>query len=276
MSISSEISRIQSAKSALAISIAAKGVTVPAATTLDGYAALVDSIQTGGGGDDTFEKLIKRTINSVTIPSGVTEIPNYMFDGCTQLTSVTFNGSETAINDYAFRNTGLTSVSLPNTLTSIGVGALYNTDLTSITIPDQVDKLNNYTFQNCSSLISVVIGNGVTSIGVNCFYQDSALTTVDIGSGVTSISNNAFMTCKNLGTLICRATTPPTVTATVFGTAASNYCGRNNYSAGTNKLYVPKGCSSAYNTSYWASVLLDSNKCGFTIAELDADGNIPT
>ena len=48
MSIASELSRIQQAKSDLATSIENKGVTVPAATTLDGYAALVDQIQQGG------------------------------------------------------------------------------------------------------------------------------------------------------------------------------------------------------------------------------------
>lgn len=52
MSIATEITRLQNAKSALATSIGNKGVTVPASTKLDGYAALVDSIQTGGGGQD--------------------------------------------------------------------------------------------------------------------------------------------------------------------------------------------------------------------------------
>lgn len=47
MSIASEITRLQQAKSDLATSIANKGVTVPAATTIDGYATLVDQIQTG-------------------------------------------------------------------------------------------------------------------------------------------------------------------------------------------------------------------------------------
>lgn len=50
MSIASEITRLQNAKSALATSIGNKGVTVPASTKLDGYSALVDQIQTGGGG----------------------------------------------------------------------------------------------------------------------------------------------------------------------------------------------------------------------------------
>lgn len=49
MSISTEIARLQQAKSDLATSITNKGVTVPAATTIDGYAALVDQIQQGGG-----------------------------------------------------------------------------------------------------------------------------------------------------------------------------------------------------------------------------------
>lgn len=52
MSIASEITRLQNAKTALANSIGNKGVSVPASTKLDGYAALVDSIQTGGGSQD--------------------------------------------------------------------------------------------------------------------------------------------------------------------------------------------------------------------------------
>jgi hypothetical protein len=50
MSIASEISRLQGAKSDLKTSIEGKGVTVPSATKIDGYAALVDQIQQGGGG----------------------------------------------------------------------------------------------------------------------------------------------------------------------------------------------------------------------------------
>ena len=53
MSISSEITRISNAKTAIAESIANKGVTVPSGTKIDGMAALIDSIQTGGGGGET-------------------------------------------------------------------------------------------------------------------------------------------------------------------------------------------------------------------------------
>jgi hypothetical protein len=49
MSIANQIQRLQNAKAALAVSIRNKGVEVPSATKLDGYAALVDQIQQGGG-----------------------------------------------------------------------------------------------------------------------------------------------------------------------------------------------------------------------------------
>jgi len=48
MSIATEISRLQSAKASIKSAIEGKGVTVPSATLLDGYAALISSIPTGG------------------------------------------------------------------------------------------------------------------------------------------------------------------------------------------------------------------------------------
>ena len=49
MSIATEITRLQTAKTAIATAIGAKGVTVPGTTHIDGYAALVDQISSGGG-----------------------------------------------------------------------------------------------------------------------------------------------------------------------------------------------------------------------------------
>lgn len=50
MSIATDLTRIQTAKADLKTAIEGKGVTVPSATKIDGYADLVDAIQTGGGG----------------------------------------------------------------------------------------------------------------------------------------------------------------------------------------------------------------------------------
>lgn len=51
--IAADLTRIIGAKSDLKTSIEGKGVTVPSATKIDGYAALVDQIQQGGGGGHT-------------------------------------------------------------------------------------------------------------------------------------------------------------------------------------------------------------------------------
>lgn len=55
MSIATEITRLQTAKSNLKTSIENKGVTVPSATLIDGYASLVDQISGGGGSGLEYE-----------------------------------------------------------------------------------------------------------------------------------------------------------------------------------------------------------------------------
>ena len=50
MSIQTELARITNAKAAIKTAIEGKGVTVPEATLLDGMAALIESIEAGGGG----------------------------------------------------------------------------------------------------------------------------------------------------------------------------------------------------------------------------------
>ena len=50
MSIQTELTRIINAKAAIKAAIEGKGVTVPDGTLLNGMAALIDSIEAGGGG----------------------------------------------------------------------------------------------------------------------------------------------------------------------------------------------------------------------------------
>lgn len=53
MTVAAQITRLQTAKANLKTSIEAKGVTVPSATLISGYASLVDQIQGGGGIPDS-------------------------------------------------------------------------------------------------------------------------------------------------------------------------------------------------------------------------------
>ena len=176
MSLSSEITRLQNAKSALKTSIEAKGVTVSDSTLISGYAALVDQIPTGGGGgggNEDLINLIERDVTSLNIPSGTTQIGNSAFYNCSKLTSVT----------------------IPNSVTEIGNSAFYNcSKLTSVTIPNSVTSIGWYAFLGCSGLTSVTIPNSVTSIGSQAFYNCSKLTSVTIQATTppTLANANAF------------------------------------------------------------------------------------
>ena len=57
----------------------------------------------------------------VTFGDSVERIPDYIFQDCPGLTSVTIGGSATTIGHYAFnRCTGLTSIKIPESMTNIG------------------------------------------------------------------------------------------------------------------------------------------------------------
>ena len=77
MSIQTELTRITNAKAAIKTAIEGKGVTVPDATLLDGMAALIESIEAGGGGriaTGSFTN-IGSSMYSETITHGLGTIP---------------------------------------------------------------------------------------------------------------------------------------------------------------------------------------------------------
>ena len=72
MGIQTELTRITNAKAAIKTAIEGKGVTVPDGTLLDGMAALIDSIEAGGGsgGDLSAIGVSKMDSGTITMASG--------------------------------------------------------------------------------------------------------------------------------------------------------------------------------------------------------------
>ena len=189
MSVASEITRLQDAKSALKTSIEAKGVTVSDSTLISGYAALVDEIQTGGGGgNEGLIDLIERDFTSFNIPYGTTKIGDYAFYYCRNLKSVTIPNSVTYIGGSAFYYCeGLTSVTIPNGVTTIGSSAFSGCSaLISINsenegeaiMPDSLTYISSDIFNNCKLIKMVylpyngVVNSGYTNILVDTNYQN--------------------------------------------------------------------------------------------------------
>ena len=121
-------------------------------------------------------------IKDLVIPNDITEIKDYAFYNCDELTSVTIGNSVTSISRSAFSGCdGLTSVTIGNSVTSIGNCAFYYCPgLTSVTIPNSVTTIGIYAFEGCTGLTSVTIGNSVTLIGSEAFSGCTGLTEVNI------------------------------------------------------------------------------------------------
>lgn len=120
----------------------------------------------------------KKITNTFIIPCGVTEIGDCAFANST-VESITIPYGVTRIRAFAFDSCErLKSITLPDTLTDIDFGAFNNcSSLTSVTIPNSVIKLEA-AFKDCTALESITIPKSVKEIYYNTFYGCQNLTAV--------------------------------------------------------------------------------------------------
>ena len=206
------------------------------------YSQYVEAIRCADGvriGSSAFRYCF--SLQSITIPEGVTDIGAGAFAYCYALQSVTIPDSITSISMNEFYNcSSVQLITIPNGVTSIGSSAFHNCyALQSITIPDGVTSIGSSTFNSCRSLQSISIPDGVTSIGSNTFYICDAFQLITIPDGVTSIGSNAFYNCYSVMEYHLLPTTPPTLAGTNVFTGII---------AGTI-IYVPQGSLEAYQTA---------------------------
>jgi hypothetical protein len=185
-------------------SVVRNGVTI-SGYTITGYTGtrmdvqiplLINNKSVLGIGDGAFKN---SKITSVTIQTGteVATIGKNAFEGCTSLTSVTFDVKLDllkTIEDQAFMGCNkLTSVTIPNGVISIGFQAFMNcTSIASVTLPASLTTIGDQAFISCVALTSLTIPNGVTKIGASSIRNCQKLATVTIPASVTSIGAGAF------------------------------------------------------------------------------------
>ena len=215
--------------------------------------------------------------------TGLTNISDSAFNGCSSLKSVYIPENVTTINNYAFQQcSNLESINIPNSMTTIGVYAFSGcsslkavniTDLTSwcnisfgngtaqplsyahhlywndkeikdLVIPYGVTSIADYAFKGCTGLTSVSITNSVARIGNNAFNDCSSLATVYIPNSVTDIGNAAFYKCSSLTDVYCYAEEVPNTDPNAF----------SNSPIGSATLHVLDIAENAYRTTApWSS-----------------------
>ncbi len=145
-----------------------------------------------------------KSLTSVVLGANLETIGNDVFNGCTSLKSVIFNGANlTSIGKYAFLNcTALTDVNIQGPVKDVGVRIFQGcSNLANVTFGEGITKISTSMFEGCSSLTEISLPDSVTSIGNGVFTNCSKLKTVHIGknaSSLISIDSGAFSACSSL------------------------------------------------------------------------------
>ena len=181
-------------------------------------------------------------LTSVTIPESVTSIGDSALEGCTGLTGVTMGSGVTSIGYRAFCDcTGLTSVTIPSSVTSIGYSAFYGCmGLKEIYYNTKATECGYDAFGNAgtdSGRLKVIFGENVEKIPDDIFYNCTGLASVTIGRNVTSIGAKAFYGCTNLTEIYynAKAAADLEYNSYAFGRAGTSTSGVNAFIGETVK-----------------------------------------
>ena len=157
-------------------------------------------------GDYQFFNCINLT--NITLSENIQSISQSAFSGCTQLQAITIPASVTTIGSSAFNG----CVALTNAefeadiqLKSIGDNAFYNcSNLQAITIPASVTTIGSNAFNNCIALTNVEFeaDSQLGAINDYVFYNCNNLTEISIPASVLSIGYNAFGECTALNKVV--------------------------------------------------------------------------
>lgn len=133
--------------------IEAKGVPVGEIPTSQ-YGEKINRIL--GGDISVIRAFIERSFTELAIPEGTTQIANGVFNGYTDLSSITIPDSVTAIGSQSFAGSGITEINLPPSVVQIGSQVFQGCPSLEKVVFNtgsmQFSGSNGYMFYNCSKL----------------------------------------------------------------------------------------------------------------------------
>ncbi len=217
-----------------------------------------------------------KAMSKIDIPDEVI-IGDYVFSGCSSLTSITASSNSTyytTVDGALYDKTatellicpaGKSTIYMPNIIKIIASDAFEGCDkITSLTLPDTVTSIGDNAFWGCTNLKEIVMPNTITSIGASAFLNCSSLEEINLPAGVTNVSIEMFAGCSSLEKLIV-----PTNCQLVYDSDGEVELTFNNLTV----KYVDGGKITENLPrlkQYFPEITFDS----FIYGDLDGDGNI--
>lgn len=162
------------------------------------------------------------SLQTITIPSNVSEIGCLTFCDCPSLESIILPLNLTTIGDYAFYGcSGLKSMVIPPNVNKIGKYTFNGSYLENIKIGDGMTKVPEYAFYGCNTLKNVDLPHSIASIGDYAFYGCNTLKNIVLPNSIASIGDYTFRRCYSLTSInipssltsVCDSTFEETLTA---------------------------------------------------------------
>ncbi len=145
-------------------------------------------------------------LTDLTLPSTLRTVGDNSFESCEKLKDFSLPESVTKIGYYAFCNcdslTKVPSDSKLKNVYSLGSGVFFScSGLKEAVIPPLLTKVPGCIYIGCIKIETVVIPENIKTIGSQAFAWCDSLKTVVLNTGVTYVENFAFEDCTSLKTV---------------------------------------------------------------------------
>lgn len=179
-------------------------------------------------------------ITRVTIPDTVTVIGDTAFANTVNLKEVVFSENLEEIGSNAFIGSGIAKVSLPATVKTIGAQAFLAAEKLvkfSIAAEAPVERIEQGTFNGCTTLLIVELSDNIKTIGQSAFSSCESLESIDL-KHVETVEVRAFEDCKKLKDVD-------------FGDTLYEIESEAFANTAITKAILPKTCTSIESYAFW-------------------------
>ena len=152
---------------------------------------------------EVYELFVNSTIKvggEFIVPDYWTSVPDGIFSGVNDITSLIIHDNIETIGTYAFYKTGIVDLTLNSGLKNVGDRAFSMISITTLNIPDSVIQIGEGAFQDCKYLTTVNINktSNLTIFGNYAFSGCNALEGLYIPSNVTWLDAHGLITNTNI------------------------------------------------------------------------------